>query len=155
MSIVAPLIRWLKPTVNKVTSLRDLWEGMIDISIRRLKPAVNKVTSLRDFAYSQSIAPFRSATIWIENRRSQIHPFFQKKSKNRIIICDSLKNCIFASNKYRGTSKNPARHAELVAASPLYQGIADHVRNDDCAKSVVFRSPQRWVAGKLGFVYER
>ena len=40
-----------------------------------------------------------------------------------------------------GTSKNPTRHAELVSASPLYQGIADHVRNDDCAKSVVFRSP--------------
>jgi len=39
------------------------------------------------------------------------------------------------------TSKNPTRHAELVSASPLYQGIADHVRNDDCAKSVVFRSP--------------
>ena len=42
---------------------------------------------------------------------------------------------------HKGTSKNPTRHAELVSASPLYQGIADHVRNDDCAKSVVFRSP--------------
>jgi len=40
-----------------------------------------------------------------------------------------------------GTSKNPTRHAELVSASPLCQGIADHVRNDDCVKSVVFRSP--------------
>ena len=45
------------------------------------------------------------------------------------------------SNKIKGTSKNPTSHAELVSASPLYQGIADHVRNDDCAKSVVFRSP--------------
>jgi len=40
-----------------------------------------------------------------------------------------------------GTSKNPTRHAELVSASPRYQGIADQVRNDDCDKSVVFRSP--------------
>jgi len=45
--------------------------------------------------------------------------------------------------KQKGTSKNPTRHAELVSASPLYQGIADHVRNDDCAKSVDFRSPQK------------
>jgi len=47
------------------------------------------------------------------------------------------------NNRKKGTSKNPTRHAELVSASPLYQGIADHVRNDDCAKSVVFRSPQK------------
>ena len=39
-----------------------------------------------------------------------------------------------------GTFKNPTRHAELVSASPRNQGIADQVRNDDCAKSVVFRS---------------
>ena len=39
-----------------------------------------------------------------------------------------------------GTSKNPTRHAELVSASTLYQGIADYVSNDDCAKSVVFSS---------------
>ena len=45
----------------------------------------------------------------------------------------------------KGTSKNPTRHAELVSASPLYQGIADHVRNDDCAKSVVFRSPLKMI----------
>jgi len=44
-----------------------------------------------------------------------------------------------------GTSKNPTRHAELVSESPLYQGIADHVRNDDCAKSVVFRSPHMFI----------
>jgi len=28
------------------------------------------------------------------------------------------------------TSKNSQRHAELDSASPCYQGIADHVRND-------------------------
>jgi len=44
-------------------------------------------------------------------------------------------------SEFKGTFKNPTRHAELVSASHLYQGIADHVRNDDCAKSVVFRSP--------------
>ena len=41
---------------------------------------------------------------------------------------------------HKGTSKNPIRHAELVSVSPRFQGIADQVRNDDCAKSIVLRS---------------
>ena len=38
--------RRLKPTVNKVSSLRDLL--LILVNFRWLKPAVNKVSSLRD-----------------------------------------------------------------------------------------------------------
>jgi len=52
-NMIDTLIRRLKPTVNKVPSLRDLWDNMIDTLIRRLKPTVNKVSSLRDFVFDQ------------------------------------------------------------------------------------------------------
>ena len=62
-----------------------------------------------------------------------------------MVLCDLIKIMlrfiIVFFKLLLGTSKNPSRHAELVSASPRYQEIADQVRNDDCANSVVFRSP--------------
>jgi len=67
---------------------------------------------------------------------------FESKEAKWVDFCKDLR---YLYPELKGTSKNPARHAELVSASPLYQGIADHVRNDDCAKSVVFRSPLKFI----------
>ena len=43
------VVRRLKPTVNKGSSLRDFDAVCIGSLVRRLKPSVNKVPSLRDF----------------------------------------------------------------------------------------------------------
>ena len=43
------LVRRLKSTVNKVSSLRDLGARVAHF-VRRLKPTVNKVSSLQDFS---------------------------------------------------------------------------------------------------------
>jgi alpha-L-fucosidase 2 len=42
--------------------------------------------------------------------------------------------------RIKETSKKPSHHAESVSATPRCQEIADQVRNDDCVKSIMFRS---------------
>ena len=50
---------------------------------------------------------------------------------------------IFQPVRYKVTSKNAHRHAELVSTSPRFQEIAGHARNDGNATNRVFRSPHK------------